>query len=465
MALAPVEAALSVVGIISDVMGLVSSSSDDYPSQSQYQTTVRVGLGMSADRNDGSSLGGSAPGAAIWADDGSKVGYTEPSGDKIDPSGYTDVKIDQGSHEAYPTYLVVAAGGNDAICISYISMTDSQQNQHAWLGDIGYRCGAPWYHSVTRFGPDDYQPRCTWIDGDHSGNIVEYAMGMHITDFAQKNDSLTKEYQENIATMCGTKPRWAMYPSKWSLKHDKLPTYNPALSYNQDGSDKDESALWTDGQTDSGDPAPLNIPLKPVAPSRKSKRDTSISSAKIYSARDISSTPSYAETGLRARGSLNGNATTTGTSMQTHPDSIVITKLPHHSIHDLCTHPNSKGPSMVNLIEGLFCDMGKKKIWPTCSGKVTCGCLDVGDSHGINGTLHGGIDVVSHGNGTVKQQIGTATQHIGTVTHLNGTVVSHGMKMPHTRPACGKHRRGVEGKDKNGAKADVAFKNIIDWTH
>ena len=427
--MAEVELASSVIGLVGDVLGLVGSVASDYPGPSGYKSTVRVGVGMSDNRDDAASLGGDAPGAAIWADDGSKLGYTEPPGNKIQPSGYSDIVIDQKDDSAYPTYVVVAAGGNDAICINYVTLTDSQQNNHAWLGDIGYQCGAPWYHSTSRFGPDQHVSRCTWIDGDGSNDIVEYAMGMHIVDFSNKTapKGLVKEYQDNSATMCGTKPRWAMYPKKWSLEHDNYPAYDPILEYNADGSDEDVSKIWQAGKTTDGNTGPNGIPLNPV----------------------VSST--------RHRRGLNNTSTLKG-SMQTHPNSIIISNFPSHSINELCNHPKSKGPSMVNLVEGLFCDMATKKIWPTCSESVTCGCLDIGNA---------GFP----GNGTMDPNNG-ATRYApsnGTVGH------SIGFK-PYTRPACGKSRissngaqglamdKDVEAPQSAGKSERLTFKNVIDWT-
>ncbi|KAF2806753.1 uncharacterized protein BDZ99DRAFT_84836 [Mytilinidion resinicola] len=52
----------------------------------------------------------------------------------------------------------------------------------------------------------------------------------------------------------------------------------------------------------------------------------------------------------------------------------------HHEDHNathLCSSRTSKGPDVVSLTEGGFCDMEKKQVWPLCSKEVLSGCFDV----------------------------------------------------------------------------------------
>ncbi|KAF9961222.1 hypothetical protein BGZ72_004363 [Mortierella alpina] len=43
---------------------------------------------------------------------------------------------------------------------------------------------------------------------------------------------------------------------------------------------------------------------------------------------------------------------------------------------ELCDHPTSRGPSMLNPNEGIFCDMTTKAKVPMCNGIRTEGCMD-----------------------------------------------------------------------------------------
>ncbi|KAL9097676.1 MAG: hypothetical protein Q9165_000002 [Trypethelium subeluteriae] len=285
---------------------------------------------------------------------------------KSPPADIVDTDIDAGSSNESPTYIVVEAGGNDALCISYIAITDPAKNQQAWIGDIGYQCGARWYYSSAIFGSNNNQPRCTWIDGDDTNDIVEYAISMHITDFKavgdpQQHQGLVKEYKDNVASMCGSAPRLSFW-STWDMDNDRPPIYNPALEYNDDGSDKDN--IYTAGDP-LGHSMGKPIELKPVGLQRRRR-------------------------GIASRNATNGSVSATAKS-NPRPNDIVITKNAEHKVRPLCEHPKSLGPSIVNLVEELFCDMTYKKVYPLCSNSITCGCLDLGDmagkSNGTNSTL------------------------------------------------------------------------------
>ena len=51
-----------------------------------------------------------------------------------------------------------------------------------------------------------------------------------------------------------------------------------------------------------------------------------------------------------------------------------------HSARALCESETSHGPDFLSRSEGLFCDMGSKRVWPVCgTGEVEVGCYDLGN--------------------------------------------------------------------------------------
>ena len=55
---------------------------------------------------------------------------------------------------------------------------------------------------------------------------------------------------------------------------------------------------------------------------------------------------------------------------------LVRTKKPVHSATYLCEHPKSRGPDLVSLAEGKFCDMDTRKVWPICGTEEASDCFD-----------------------------------------------------------------------------------------
>ncbi|KAF2232758.1 hypothetical protein EV356DRAFT_517107 [Viridothelium virens] len=431
------EAISGVIGIVSDALGLIDTVADQFPSQSSgSKTTVRIGAGLPMSAKDKSaSLGGKVPHIGLAGNSGNWLGVKKSNGHTIDDGNFADIDVDQGDSNESPAYVVVAAGGNDALCISYIAITDPAKNQQAWVGDVGYQCGARWYYSSAIFGSSNYQPRCTWIDGDDTNDIVEYAISMHITDFKGVGDpsqhqGLVKEYKDNVASMCGSAPRLTFW-SSWDMDKDRMPIYNPVLQYNDDGSDK--SNIYTAGDS-LGHPMGKPIELTPVGLQRKRRR------------------------GIASPNASNGTVNATMKS-NPRPDDIVITRNTEHKIRPLCDHPKALGPSIVNLAEELFCDMTDKIVYPLCSSNVTCGCLDLGNVAGnlndTNSTLpSGSTSQNSTSTNTPRLKPTCSKQRLGKPTD-DPTI------HPDSRVEDSANTSGVGSGSSSGG---VAFKNVIHWT-
>lgn len=49
----------------------------------------------------------------------------------------------------------------------------------------------------------------------------------------------------------------------------------------------------------------------------------------------------------------------------------------HHNATDLCLSPTSRGPSLVSIPEGKYCNMDTSEVLPLCGGNITAYCFDV----------------------------------------------------------------------------------------
>lgn len=99
---------------------------------------------------------------------------------------------------------------NDAICIAWVSvgMFDDSPGG-AWTGgepicrtrlnleltalDIGFNCGQRWYEGNQVAGKDNdtgelYKPRCTWIDGDDTGDFETSALKFRTRAYGEKSE-------------------------------------------------------------------------------------------------------------------------------------------------------------------------------------------------------------------------------------------------------------------------------------
>lgn len=56
--------------------------------------------------------------------------------------------------------------------------------------------------------------------------------------------------------------------------------------------------------------------------------------------------------------------------------SLITSRDPAHSARTLCGSVSSVGPDFVSLSEGLFCDMGYKKLWRICTEDEQSDCFD-----------------------------------------------------------------------------------------
>jgi hypothetical protein len=62
---------------------------------------------------------------------------------------------------------------------------------------------------------------------------------------------------------------------------------------------------------------------------------------------------------------------------QESAERLIVSSSHHHSAVEICESPSSRGSDFVSTVEGLFCDMATKTLYPLCGGNVETECFDV----------------------------------------------------------------------------------------
>jgi hypothetical protein len=359
------EAALNVIGLVLGAAGIglmVPGLLPQKPQDPSHTTVVKVGAGMTgtaAEIKD-HNMGGNFPVVTLWDSSGRKVGQ-QTKGDNIDSGGWkqVDVSHENGMDGVPGEYVAISAGGNDAVCINFITVQWPDGRYWGWLGDVGQMCGGIWYHSdttVANFQSNSQNPQannnatssCTWVDGDASNGLKFQGFGMHIIDFSSDKSSQynkrAEQYKNDTQTMCSSAPRFKMYEQ--ISKDTKLPIFWPKLNYNEDQTDADLNVV-------------KNNPGK--YPDQISKRGREAAAVGYERRGDAPTPPNH----------------------QGPPDSsrfsnvIVKSDRERHSAKELCDSKTSMGPDFVSLREKLFCDMKERKTYPLCDEQKKTLCFDL----------------------------------------------------------------------------------------
>ena len=183
---------IAAIGVVSGLLGMVGFAMDLVPEKVEHATMVRICIGLSS--HEGSEMGGHTPNIALFDAVGRKNGrsYINSEKRKVEEGAFTDIKIKgrKGAETRQSEYISVSQGGDNAVCIAYISMAWPDGGQRAWYGDVAKSCGQgnalggiSCYYSNTIAGDNDYKPACVWVDGDGTNGINHKGMGIHITDF------------------------------------------------------------------------------------------------------------------------------------------------------------------------------------------------------------------------------------------------------------------------------------------
>jgi hypothetical protein len=311
----------------------VEFSKSETPKQS---TNVQIIPGLLTDTDPG-RLGGNVPHIALWDDEGVRIGQYHPDAHsyidgKGDPTSIAVVHNQNGGQKADPYYIMLSNLGNDAICLSAVTVGNGKVSATLY-GDTGQRCGQSWFPSKNPIGNGFYKPKCVWLDGDHSNGINARAISFHVNDMAPNEDKI-KEYQNNPDTLCHSTPRFSFWGNL--LPDGIIPFFEPRLKYNiqrdlNQGSDKDpQRVIDKPGQYDKSVYLSQN--------EKKSKRATGRPRRKD-----------------RSRGANH------------NPEHLIITNHPLDDVREVCEHPNSYGFDIASTVQHLYCDMEHKQLYYICN--------------------------------------------------------------------------------------------------
>ncbi|KAL9091475.1 MAG: hypothetical protein Q9165_004861 [Trypethelium subeluteriae] len=369
-------------GALAGTFGSINFVQSLIPTTKFTLSVIRVGIGIEPNDDPAFYMGGDVPGVATWDEVGTGLGWSQGFGlpvfrdpPKVKAGNYRDIQVrHNGRNNGSPTYLAVSANGNDAICVSFIAVTEPSGLSRGWFGDIGAHCGGNWFYSAQIVGEGNYRPKCVWLaKSPNTIGTEARALGIHLPDFSGNQPGLSDQYTKDDRTMCGSQPRFSFY-SDFEPGVHHLPVFKPTLRYKSDGADVDISRLWTNG-TLNGHQGGIPIPWEPIGRPRHGRP--------IPPGLESPIRPAMMKP-HRAPGIKRRNFSSNQTDAGPYKDTIVVTDYPLHQTEELCNSPASRGPSLVNTKEGFFCDMNSRKRYPVCGGRTVCACLDLG-SHSTSG--------------------------------------------------------------------------------
>ena len=237
-----------------------------FPPHSDAYTTVRVHAG-SPRAGDTDHLTGDAPDVTGFDHTGAYLDYDLGKTyfgfrGKIHSGSYRDYKILPRSTHGEPTYISVAAGGSDGVCISSITVTTPSGVQAAWTGDIGYLCGGPYYSQTQPINTTPYAPKCLWLDTHNKTGHAWSGLSFHIPSFSfptgaeaqtlatQWNYETGNGAQGNNAMVCSSLPRFSMYEDFFVAS--RLIVFKDKYERDGEGKDDVEQILdkdsWKEGE-------------------------------------------------------------------------------------------------------------------------------------------------------------------------------------------------------------------------
>jgi hypothetical protein len=114
-------------------------------------TTVRISAGQYGLRNETDKIGFAGDFPHVMLYDGARryLGRNKGKGQNphLDAGGFKEVSIwhEKGMDGVGSEYMALAASGDDAICINFITMTWPSGVQFGFLGDVGHFCGTGWH--------------------------------------------------------------------------------------------------------------------------------------------------------------------------------------------------------------------------------------------------------------------------------------------------------------------------------
>ncbi|KAL8882296.1 MAG: hypothetical protein Q9198_000684 [Flavoplaca austrocitrina] len=317
------------------------------PEETDPQHVIRIAAGLSS--NEADTTSGNQPGVVIYDAIGRKMGSVEGKKKTILDGDFVDIQIplddDVGKKPA--EYISIANGGDDALCIAYIAITQPDGREPAyWYPEMAMDCGAEWYPSQLKPGDNDYTPKCIWIDRDRSNGLQFQGLGFHLPDL-KGTEERSNQLNENRSILCDVSPRLRLYED--FTNDDFIPFFDPPLKLSDEGCDLDTTVIM--------DKATWKMP------------DEGPNVNKVL----IDSTPNYRKVEKRS---------VSNAVFGENPESkvVIISTNSMHSARELCESETSRGFDFVSSTENLYCDMEPKRLWPVCSNSTISACFDVSTS-------------------------------------------------------------------------------------
>ncbi|KAM7183338.1 hypothetical protein V8F33_013645 [Rhypophila sp. PSN 637] len=342
MSAAGIIEGIALIGVVITTVPVLSDLFNPKPDKS---TTTKVRLVA----GDGDFTEGNIPHVALFDRSGSSIGFSDVGKNgfkssilsKGQPHDLSITQEDTDSAANGAEYLSMTASGNNAVCISIVTVTTPSGVQYSWMGDVAKQCGAPWSYgnvvaSISTKG--EVRPACIWLDLDATNGLKTKGVGMHLPSF-QSNELREADFRNHTDKMCKSDPRFKVYEELTSL--DPIPYFvEPVYNFTSLLDFGNQALNKTNWDTKP-------IPDEFLDMFGKKKRETQ--AARIEETK--------------------------------RPAHLVVTSFGAHSARELCESSSSWGPDLVNPEEGYYCDMESKTLWAVCDkdgeGNKKAGCFDM----------------------------------------------------------------------------------------
>ena len=295
----------------------------------------------------GLSPGGYMPDIRVWnAECDYEQGITTNDDERAEAGEIFEVKVTSVRAQQMPFALFTA--NVDAICVATIGVTMVDESAYYWIGDWARECHRDWFYSNIYIQGTDHKTKCQWIDKNHDRS--ETGFSIHFPSFTMLKEDMpkTEDGEKRLKDfICKEAYRGYIDDDPRSMICDKKIHKPGFLPDDFSAYDKDVSGNPIDhwNAPPDGNVGPGFAPNRAGPNSRKPPRRRGLPEDHHY-------------------------------RKNTHDDWLVVTDDPDHSALELCTHVRSKGPNLVNTLEGNYCHMVDKTLWPVCSNETADDCFD-----------------------------------------------------------------------------------------
>lgn len=362
MALAALEA-LAFVGTVITTIPVLQDFISPKPDIDKT-TVVKIVAG------DDDFTDGNLPGIHLFDRSGNTVGIHASAPDFDEKLGKGEIRtvnieqIDRDISAAGTEYISLSHGGNDAICVSFITVRTPTGNQYSFTGDIAFECveqgvGIFWYHGnvvISQGEKGIVEPKCFWLDGDATNGINTKGVGIHLPSFIPSKGR-EASFKESPNRQCHSEPRFAAYADDGFGPFSMIPFFKEDVFDLGTLEDFDDKALdqnnWGLNE--------LDIPFFKrglAGPNSTAESDT---------------TPLAREGGGPPRNNAGGDRPSRSWRK---PGQLIKCASESKSARALCESETSHGPDFLNTAEGLLCDMDTKNLWDVCKDEQQTGCFD-----------------------------------------------------------------------------------------